>query len=42
MLVLNGSFSAFMSSLFGFLRELLTGIFSYLSDIFSGLHGNIT
>jgi len=35
MLDLNGSFSDFISSLFGFLSELLTGIFS-------GLHVDIT
>ncbi len=41
MLQLNGSFSTFMDSLFGFLSQFLTELFGWLSAFFGGLQVNI-
>ena len=39
---LGGTFSDFLSSFFGFLNQLLQGIFGFLSSFFSGLNVNIS
>ncbi len=34
----QNSFDGFLSSLFGFLNSLLTGVFGFLGDFFAGLN----
>jgi len=38
MLELGGAFRNFMESLFGFLSEFLSQLFTWLSNLFTGLH----
>ena len=37
----GGSFESFLTALFGFLNDLLNGVFGWLTTFFSGLDINI-
>ena len=38
MLDLDGTFSGFVTALFGLINELLRNVFSFLTDFLNGIH----
>lgn len=42
MFQLNGAFQDFVTSLFGFVNELLRSVFGFLTNFLNGLHVNIS